>query len=444
VTYQELRAKYPRFIFRNFVWQRIGSDLKVTYNFETPPDHYFKHQMVFKDFPSGAEPLHYQDLLFHIGLSLMPSYWKATCSPIIEIQAGALASPQIPFWEKLFIKGMGEYFYQNQIDFAQPKFLNIISAPPSPELGEGIKGEIPKKTPNLHNKVLIPLGGGKDSIVTLELLKKHYDTAVFMLNPTPSMLKIPVLAGVDKVFIVQSIIDPYLLELNRQGYLNGHVPFSAFLSFVSLFIAAATDCSHIALSNERSSEEGNTEYLGYTINHQYSKTLEFETDLNRYIAQSLNLSITYLSFLRPLYELQITKLFSLYPLYFPVFTSCNRNFMIDPARHPGKGLWCRKCPKCVSLSLLLTPFIGKKKVMEIMGGYPLDLPINQVTINKLTGKLPVKPFECVLTRAEAQAALEIIQFGQSDQLDQLLSSYFHNPNLPFEFEDILKANYAGT
>ena len=245
------------------------------------------------------------------------------------------------------------------------------------------------------------------------------------------MLKIPVLAGVDKVFIVQSIIDPYLLELNRQGYLNGHVPFSAFLSFVSLFIAAATDCSHIALSNERSSEEGNTEYLGYTINHQYSKTLEFETDVNKYL-QDLKSNISCFSFLRPLYELQITKLFSRYPQYFQVFSSCNTNFKLDPRQHPQSGLWCKTCPKCVSTALLLTPFIGKDKVIEIMSAYPPDLPQNLEILIELLGQKPVKPFECVLTRAEAQAAY-------TDQgLDKLLSSWLENPNMPPRFAQILK------
>lgn len=442
MNYQQLRQKYPKFIYEKFEYEELNGNLEIKFHYSIPraagiasgdawPDHRFTHKIVIRN--SKLEIRNLENLIFHVGLSLMPSYWKSTCSPIIEIQAGHLTASQISFWEKLFLKGMGEYFYKNQIDFTPKDFLKIISIG---KLFENRKLKIENS-----GRILVPVGGGKDSVVTLELLKPHYKVVPFIVNPVPIILRICEVAGL-KPLTVTSELDPYLLELNRQGYLNGHVPLSAFYAFAACFACQLLDIPAVAFSNERSSDEGNTEYLGHTINHQYSKSLEFESDLNNYLIRNLKLEIRNFSFLRSLYELQITKLFSRYPQYFPVFSSCNQNFKLDkkwPATRSSKSeVWCGKCPKCVSTALMLACFIGKQKVKEIMGSYPPDLPENKTVLDDLLGKNPVKPFECVLTRAEAGAAYNAVELGQLDQLGRLLSSWMDNPNMPPEFSQILK------
>lgn len=415
-TWKDLRNKYPKFVFDSCSWKRQDHNLALEFMYSTPPHHKFTHKMVIENFPPSLEPTDFENFLFHIGLALMPSYWKATCSPITEIRAGHLTSQQIAFWHKLFIKGMGEYYYKNLIDFTPPDFLKITST-------NANRMTINANRMTINDKVLIPLGGGKDSLVTLELLKPNFSVTGFVFNPVPAIKKIVKTAKIPVIF-VQSCIDPYLIELNKQGYLNGHTPLSALLAFVSVFVAAFSKYKYVAISNERSTEENNTTYLGHAINHQYSKTLEFETDFQKYIYQHMAPDITYFSFLRPLYELQITRLFSHYPQYFGLFTSCNKNFIIDPKLHPH-GLWCKTCPKCVSLALLLTPWIGKDKVVQIMGGYPPDMPQNQEILKGLRGEISVKPFECVLTRAEALGTID-------------MNSWLDNPNMPPQFIRILK------
>jgi hypothetical protein len=421
---EELRRKYPKFIYEKFEYEIVNHNLEIKYFFSIPPDHKFTHKITIENCRLKTDDL--ENLIFHTGLSLIPSYWKLTCSPVIKLGTMhlALSTEQLFFWKKLFLKGMGEYYYQNQIDFTPDDFLKIVN------INDSHAG--PKKSSigiNQNNKILVPVGGGKDSVVTLELLKTRFEVIPFIINPVPVMLNVCQTAGL-KPIIVKSILDPYLLELNQKGYLNGHVPVSAFYSFTSFLAAYLSDIPVIAFSNERSSSEGNTTYLGHEINHQYSKTLEFETDLYEYIG-NLKMEIGIFSFLRPLYELQITKLFCRYPRYFKVFTSCNFNFKIDPDIHPEK-LWCGHCPKCVSTALMLACFITKEKVEDIMGTYPPDLPENQQILNDLLGKNAVKPFECVLTRAEARAAFS----GQG--LDEILSSWLDNPNLPEKFSKILK------
>lgn len=418
MTSTDLRKKYPKFIFEKYEWDVKNGQLTVRFHYQTPPDHKFVHTLVFGNLPlDNIENL--SPLLFQIGLSEMPSYWKATCSSLIEVQCGKLTPKQIKFWHKLFIKGMGQYFYENQIDFTPSDFLTINSS------GQQMTMNDYRMT--MNDRILIPIGGGKDSLVTLELLKKDFLVTPFIINPISSVLQLCKIAGTVPPITMKRTVDPYLLHLNQQGYLNSHVPLSAIIAFISVFVASASQNQYIAISNERSSNEGNTTYLNTDINHQYSKTLEFETDLNTYLSPLT--SVKYFSFLRPLYEIQITKIFSHYPQYFNVFTSCNKNFKIDSTKHPVGSLWCKNCPKCVSLALLLTPWVGKDKVTQIMGGYPPDMPENQETLKELRGEKPVKPFECVLTRAEALGIVD-------------LNSWEDNPNMPPEFTKILRQAYA--
>lgn len=394
MTYQDIRQKYPKFIYKSFEKEVVGGKLVLKFEYQTPSDLEFTHILEF----SGIDNFEIDDaLVFNIGLSEMFSYWKATCSPLVEIQAGFLDPDQIAFWHKLFIKGMGEYYFKNQIDFTANNFVTITTSsitPFNPPLN--LSG---------GNSVLVPVGGGKDSIVTLEILKKHFKVIPLMINPTPAMGKIA-----PDAIVVKRLIDPRLLDLK---YLNGHIPLSASIALVAVLSAQLTACKYVALSNERSSDEGNTTYLGHEINHQYSKSLEFETDLNKYL-ESIT-SVKYFSFLRPLYELQITKLFTKYPQYFDVFTSCNKILKT------GKP-WCKTCPKCVSVALLL----GKELAVRIMGVYPPDMPENKDIMDGLLGITPVKPFECVLTRDEA--------LGNID-----MNSWLDNPNMPKEFKKILKS-----
>jgi hypothetical protein len=449
MNYQKLRRRYPGFVYDKYEYRTGGNNLEINFCYSIPPDHKFTHKIIIENCKLKIENL--DNIVFHIGLSLMPSYWKTTCSPEIEVRAGGLSASQAEWWNKLFIKGMGEYFYKNQIDFTANNFLRMTKGGDtrSPAFLTQVRarehlhaaGSKKSATRIDHSQqILVPIGGGKDSIVTLELLKPHYQVVPFVINSVPLINEVINSTGLTNPMMFKSEIDPYLLQLNRQGYLNGHVPVSAFYSFASLLAAYLTGSSYIAFSNERSSNEGNTAYLGHEINHQYSKTPEFESDLNKYLLKYLKLKIKNFSFLRPLYELQITKLFCHYPQYFGVFSSCNQNFKLMPGPRSLVSKWCCHCPKCVSTALLLACFIGKGKVAEIMGIYPPDLPENKTILDELLGNSPVKPFECVLTRAEAAAAHQAIESGQADQLDRLLTSWLPNPNMPKELEQILRSH----
>ncbi|GAH27072.1 unnamed protein product, partial [marine sediment metagenome] len=182
-------------------------------------------------------------------------YWKATCSPKIIIKAGPLDREHIDWWKDLIINGMGQFFYENKIDFRKPNFLNISSI--------NVAGF--RSTINVagfrRDEVLVPVGGGKDSVVTLEILKKaKKEFSSFFLNPTEAAQKIMKIAGCKNPIIVKRKIDKKLLELNRQGFLNGHTPFSAYLAFLSILCAVIFGQKYIAFSNERSSNDDELEW----------------------------------------------------------------------------------------------------------------------------------------------------------------------------------------
>ncbi|MDP2864127.1 MAG: hypothetical protein Q8N73_00480, partial [bacterium] len=359
------------------------------------------------------------NLIFHLGLIELLSYWKTTCSPEIIIKAGFLNSEQLSFWKDLIIKGMGQFFYENKINFHKPNFIRIISAQKDNRTRTFL---LP-----LKNRVLVPVGGGKDSIVTLEILKKaKKELNSFLVNPTKAAKKVVKIAGIKKPIIVQRKIDPILLQLNKKGYLNGHTPFTAVLSFLSVFCAVLFDYKNIAFSNEKSADEGNVKYLGKIINHQYSKTSEFERKFKNYCKKYLAKNINYFSFSRPYTELEISKMFTKYPKYFLAFSSCNRASKIGER-------WCGNCPKCLFVFATIYPFLDEKKLIKIFGKNLFKkkelLPIMQ----ELIGERGFKPFECVGTKKETLAAFYLSWKKNRDPVSiklPFLLEYFEKKILP--------------
>ncbi len=413
-----LRKKYPRFFYRGYTYQYSEGDLHISFDFDIPPDISFHPKVLIKNIPRGAgekigEAV-LNNLVFHLGLMEIPSYWKATCSPNIIIEAGYLNRKQIQWWKDLIFKGMGEYFYKNKIDFTQPhsagagftkpNFLTITSTPR--EKLSSAKENLAELS--FNQRALVPVGGGKDAIVTLELLKKGKQHIIpFLLNPKREQEEILRIAGLKNPVVVTRTIDPKLFKLNRKGYLNGHTPFSAYLAFLSVLCAVLFGYKYIALSNERSSNEGNVRYLGKTINHQYSKSFDFEKKFRSYVKTYLIKGVEYFSFLRPLYELQIAQIFANYPKYFGAFLSCNEANKTKSGTKKPTGKWCGKCAKCLFVWISLRPFVKEK---QLLGIFKKNLFADQNLIpllEELVGERRFKPFECVGTSKESLAAFSL-------------------------------------
>ena len=428
--YIELREKYKEFYYNDYKIYEDDDALHLEFEFEiqnltkfTPKVKILKKSLTYKDINSN----YIKNLVFHIGLIELISYWKSTCSPKIIIKCGYLNQEQIAWWKKLYFYGLGELFYRNDIKNDIQDFVTIEC------LDEKNKIEY-EKIEDEYSGYIVPIGGGKDSVVTLETLKvDRKKDFCLIVNPKPTTIECAKIAGFEDKNIVEiyRTIDKNLIELNNQGFINGHTPFSAMLAFLTYFVAYMLSKKYVALSNENSANESNV--LGEKINHQYSKSFEFECDFEDYSDKYLKAPVKYFSFLRPLNELQIAKIFSRLEKYHSVFKSCN----VGSKEKEWK--WCCNCAKCLFAFTILSPYLYKEKLVNIFG---MDLFSREdllQTFIDLTGNGDVKPFDCVGTFEEVNYAIsKTIQNleKQNEELPYLLSYYKNHYDIANTDEDI--------
>jgi len=426
---ESLRKKYPKFIYNSYSYEVRKGNLNISFSFFIEPDIKFKPELVIKNIDKkridSIKEEVLNNLVFHLGLIESLSYWKTTCSPVIEIRAGNLNKDQIKWWKDLIIKGMGQFFYENKIDWRKTNFLKIKMK----ENSSDKRGIYLKK---LKDRFLIPVGGGKDSVVTLETLKNiRKDINCFSLNPSQASEKIIKIADCKNPVIVERKIDKELLKLNKKGFLNGHTPFSAYLAFLSVLSAILFDYMYIAFSNEMSASEGNLEYLGEIINHQYSKSFRFEKRFKEYSKKYLAKTVEYFSFLRPLNEIQIARFFSRHPKYFFAFLSCNEALKTDSGKKKSTGKWCNKCAKCLFVYSCLYPFLDKKKLNKIFGENLFEKRKLIPLMEELTGEKKFKPFECVGTQEESLIAFYLgLEKAKTEEEIPVVLKYFEQKILP--------------
>lgn len=389
----EFRQNYPVFIYEKFEYEIEQTGLKIKFTFING-EHCFsptlfvekKHFLSFSHLSKEQLDL----LVFHMGMVELVSYWKAFCSPKVIVKPFALREKQIEFFKKLYYSGLGEFFYVNGINISQEEFMTIENANNTYTSPQNFE---------TFDQYIVPIGGGKDSVVTLDLLMSaNRDVVPFIINPRGATTECCLKAGFsqEETLICKRAIDAHLLELNSQGCLNGHTPFSAMLAFTTLLISAISKRKYIALSNEDSASESTVK--GSEVNHQYSKSLEFENDFRNYVSEFISQDFYYFSFLRPLSELHIAKLFSKLN-YQSVFKSCNAG--------SKQNIWCGKCPKCLFAFIILSPFLSKEELIEIFSKNLFEDKDLEEYFLQLCGERQTKPFECVGTISEVRAALSL-------------------------------------
>ena len=423
--FDELRERFRNFTFYQ---QEVNVDaqgaLHMTFHFSLDDQYYFHPTMSLPPRPfyhwETVPKTQLETLAFHIGMVELVSYWKLACPKTIVVKPFDLKLCQKKWWRHLYYQGLGEFRYLNGIECSEHDFLRVES---------GTNRDFQPVAVPLDEKVLIPVGGGKDSVVTLESLRGDMSAIPLILNPRGATVNCVEAAGytLDDVAVINRTLDPTMLKLNNEGFLNGHTPFSALLAFLTLMVAAGTGSRYIALSNESSANESTVP--GTDINHQYSKSIAFERDFRDYVALHINNEIQYFSFLRPLNEMQIASLFSQYPAYHEVFRSCNAGSKTDS--------WCGKCPKCLFTWIILSPFISRERLTEIFGKDLMKDPDLRPIFEELNGTSAVKPFECVGTVEEVRACVEAME-GNRTQVEAILRRFNPDHFLPPQFEKLLK------
>jgi len=342
--------------------------------------------------PSGERAEALDRVLALLALVAGVSYYKAAVPPKLEVPA-PLSPDTVRMLNALYTLGLGEFAYRNSLDGpVRASFDTFAGSSASTTLRlQGGRGS------------LVPIGGGKDSILALQTARSAGPTALFSVGERAPITRTAEVSGLEHL-VAERTISPLLLQLNGEGALNGHVPVTAIVSLIALASAILHGYDRVVMANERSASQGNLDWGGIEVNHQWSKGIEFEDLLRATLASEGIAGLDYFSLLRGAGELAIARAFAALPEYHQAFMSCNSAFRLSDAADS----WCCDCPKCRFVFLALAPFIEPSRLVEIFGVDLLDQEHQIPGFMALCGFQADKPFECVGEHEESLAALRLL------------------------------------
>jgi len=416
------KAKTFRFVACDF--DAISGTASLSYAFDEGP--LLIERIVFPDAPAlpNERKAAFAGALRLLHLVAGVSYYKAGIPPGLRIETGAIAVDTATFLHEVYFHGLAEFAYQNKLDLSERLSSILASAEGSarantdaPALLSTQGGE----SLDLPRRSLLPIGGGKDSLVSVELCKSIHEPATAVwIGDSPLIAACAERTGLPRLNI-QRRIAPELFQYNRLGAWNGHVPVTAINSAILVCAAILYGYDAIVFSNERSASSATLEYLGRQINHQWSKSIDFERFLRAQIHAHVATDLDYFSLLRPWSELAVAREFARCTRYDAVFSSCNRNFRIL-GEHPSNR-WCGQCPKCHFVFLALAPFVAKPRLLKIFGRNLLDETALAPGFDALLEYRDHKPFECVGEGRESRAAMYALSQRAEWREDALVARF---------------------
>lgn len=329
------------------------------------------------------------------------SYFKTAVPPAVVLEGAVPGPAAAALLEALYSEGLGEFAFTNRLPaLPRPVFPRGAGGASAGAVGAGARDDA-----SAPRRILVPVGGGKDSVVALEIARRSgREVSLFSIGDAPPIVRAIAVAGLPHL-LARRRLDAQIGALNRAGALNGHVPVTAIVSCVALLTASLHGFDAVAMANERSASHGNVAWDGIDVNHQFSKGLRAERLLRAALTE-VAAPAELFSLLRPASELGIARAFARLDAYHPVFTSCNRIFHIDPALRLAS--WCCDCPKCRFVYLILAPFAEPDALAAIFGRDLLADPAQYDGFALLTATGGHKPFECVGEEQESLAAIRLI------------------------------------
>lgn len=378
-----------------FVERQIGERGQITLHYALDRDINFveRYQLPSGTIVSDSDRERVDGLLSLLHWVAGVSYYKTAVPDVVLCETAEPPPATAALLEALYSEGLGEFAY-----------VNDLPSLPRPTFPTG--GEIRAWTPDRGvSRLLVPVGGGKDSVVALETVRRsHPDAALFSVGDAPAISRTAAVSGLPRL-IVHRQIDPGLAELNRAGALNGHIPITAIIACIAALTAELHGFDTVVLANERSASSGNVHWDGVDVNHQFSKSLQVEHMLAAAVAEHAP-GLRLFSVLRPASELAIARAFARLEAYHHAFTSCNAIFRLDPALRAAS--WCCDCPKCRFVFLILAPFVAPDRLRDVFGRDMLDDARQYLGFALLTATGGNKPFECVGEEEESLAAIRML------------------------------------
>jgi len=382
-----------RFQFVTHSYDPGRGEARLVYRFDGGPDLVETFRFPYSPWPPEAS----RQAAFTQALNLLHlvagiSYYKSGLSPELGFSEEQPDPLLAGFLSNLYRQGLAEFAYVNELNLAGKIDFK----------GNGI-------SPGAHSLVLpdralVAMGGGKDSLVGLQMLMEAGVEVQPICVGGSALIGETVRAAGLPLIRVERKLAPELAEMNRLGAWNGHIPITAINSGVLLCASILYGYKYVVFSNERSADEATLATKdGIAVNHQYSKSSSFEADFRKIVHSHVSADIEYFSILRPYSELEIVRRFSRMTKFHAVYSSCNRNFHIEGSRLEGR--WCLDCPKCRFAALSLALYMPPGQVTEIMGGDLLAQDAQEDGFRALCGLGRDKPFECVGEAGESRAAL---------------------------------------
>jgi hypothetical protein len=374
-------------------------------------DHQFTERFAFDPAGDWANPA-VEATVRLLFLLAGVSYYKTAAAPVIDLGDNASAAPERAFLTRFYQEGLGEFAYRNGLDLSE---LSVE--------GPDRTSTAVDYTP-LPNRPLIPFGGGIDSIVTVSAIRAQApDAALCIVHPPGDRFAAiegaAAVTGLPVVYVEREI-DP-LVRSGEHGFLNGHVPITAVITATALVAAVLAGRDAVVLSNEWSASVPTVVHQGHPVNHQWSKSSDFESLFAERVAASLGPKMAVFSYLRNRTELWVAQQFAGLPAFHPVFRSCNRSFAQDPTQRLDH--WCGRCDKCCFIDLILSPYLEAAELRSIFVGHePLDDPQLEEQFRTLLGLgVGVKPFECVGDTYECRAAVRLAAARPDRKANPLLA-----------------------
>jgi 7-cyano-7-deazaguanine synthase in queuosine biosynthesis len=256
------------------------------------------------------------------------------------------------------------------------------------------------------NRILLLMGGGKDSLYCYLLLKKAgYDVQCFYLTEASRTWQ--QLRRVYRFLDNQCEQHRAFLNANQRGKLETRYPWDYSSQFLigqaiamSLPYALASGSRYIALGLERSADESMLSYRGRPVNHQYQKSSNFVFLLNRYLHWKFNRSISVVSPVHGLYDMGIyARLLKVGRRLIGLQSSCG-----------GANSYrqhCGRCEKCAFLAALLAGISGDRRLYRKL--FPKDPLADAEACQPWLTPDDKRPLTCAGLKEEFHLALDLMR-----------------------------------
>jgi len=354
------------------------------------------------------------------------SYYKAAVPPEIRIESGDIDADTAAFLQMLYENGLGEFAYRNG--------LNLRGKIKFPH---GTQSQADADIATLKQHALVAIGGGKDSLVSIEALRAAgINQTITWIGSSPLIKACAERTGLPLLNIERKL-PAALFEMNKQGALNGHIPVTAVNSAILVMAAILNQSNQVVFSNERSASYGSIIPGTGEVNHQWSKGWAFEQAFATQVKKTIASDLNYYSLLRPFSELAVARAFANIDRYDAHFSSCNRNFHIlgdKPAQR-----WCGVCPKCHFVFLALAPFMPKPRLLNIFGRNLLDETEQTGGFDALMEYQDHKPFECVGEGKESRATMNLLAASASWREDAIVARFVREIKPMLNAEELMIA-----